>query len=376
MRVLVVSHSCIVHRNRSKFIKLTQYSDIEIALLVPKYFRDDMSPTKKFKPDYNLSLPIKIYPLYPLLGNIPNKSISLHFYPNCKSIISQFAPDIIHIEEEPWSLSAFQFVITKGRAKFLFFTEQNLFKRYPPPFCWFEQYVYRKSNCAITVSETAKAVLINKGYNKEIFVVPHEVDARVFQPMEGTRNKLRKNLNLKGFVIGYAGRLVKEKGIHILLKAASSLKSKNVSLLLIGSGPLSDEIQSYRDELTINVIENIAHSEVGKYLNCMDVLVLPSLTMTNWKEQFGRVLIEAMACKVPVIGSSSGEIPTTIGDAGLVFKEGDVGELKDKLSMLINSKELRNKLAEKGYERAVQKFSLEKVASQIYEAYRWVMSNG
>lgn len=108
----------------------------------------------------------------------------------------------------------------------------------------------------------------------------------------------------------------------------------------------------------------------------MNVLVLPSITMRNWKEQFGRVLIAAMACKVSVIGSSSGEIPNTIRDTGLIFKECDVDDLADKLKLLIEHEELCNELGEKGYMRVVQKFSLQKVASQIYEVYKCVMDNG
>jgi glycosyltransferase involved in cell wall biosynthesis len=98
--------------------------------------------------------------------------------------------------------------------------------------------------------------------------------------------------------------------------------------------------------------------------------------MRNWKEQFGRVIIEAMACKVAVIGSSSGEIPNIIGDAGLIFKEGNVDDLINKLSLIIGIKDLCSELSERGYRRVVQKFSLEKVVSQIYEVYKWVIDNG
>jgi L-malate glycosyltransferase len=71
----------------------------------------------------------------------------------------------------------------------------------------------------------------------------------------------------------------------------------------------------------IRVVNSIPSSQVPDYLNCMDCLVLPSCTIKKWKEQFGRILIETMACKVPVIGFDSGEIPNAIGDCGLIFKE-------------------------------------------------------
>ena len=73
-------------------------------------------------------------------------------------------------------------------------------------------------------------------------------------------------------------------------------------------------------------------TEVPAVLRALDVLVLPSLTTPSWKEQFGRVLQEAMACAIPVVGSDSGEIPHVIGDAGLVTPEGDAAALRRRWS--------------------------------------------
>jgi glycosyltransferase involved in cell wall biosynthesis len=106
----------------------------------------------------------------------------------------------------------------------------------------------------------------------------------------------------------------------------------------------------------------------------MDCLVLPSRTTRKWKEQFGRVLIEAMACEVPVIGSDSGEIPNVIGDSGLVFKEGDVGDLSSKLEVLINNKDVRVELARKGRQRVLNNFTQEKAAEETYKIYQKMLS--
>jgi glycosyltransferase involved in cell wall biosynthesis len=106
----------------------------------------------------------------------------------------------------------------------------------------------------------------------------------------------------------------------------------------------------------------------------MDCLVLPSRTTRKWKEQFGRVLIEAMACEVPVIGSDSGEIPNVIGDCGLIFREGDVDDLSSKLELLINDYDLRVELAERGRQRVLNNFTQEKVAKETYKIYQKMMS--
>jgi quercetin dioxygenase-like cupin family protein len=86
----------------------------------------------------------------------------------------------------------------------------------------------------------------------------------------------------------------------------------------------------------------------------LDALVLPSLTRPNWKEQFGRVLVEAMACGVPVVGSDSGEIPRVIGQAGLSFPEGDAGALRASLAELMGSERRRAELGARGRIRVLE----------------------
>jgi glycosyltransferase involved in cell wall biosynthesis len=373
MRVLIVSHSCIVDVNQARFMELSKYSDIEIRLIVPQYFRDDFSSPKTFKrhPEFQA----KIYALPSFLNNIPNKSINLHFYPDWNKIIKEFKPDILYIEEEPWSLSAFQFAVVKGRSKFLFFTEQNLFKHYPFPFCKFEEYVYKKSDCAIAVSEDAKNVLLKKGYEKKIFVIPHSINVKMFSKKD--TQKLKKKLGLEGFVIGYVGRLVKEKGLDILVKAVKRLNHYPLSLLIVGSGPELHRIQKLANGLKrVYIIENIPHREVSIYLSCMDVLVLPSISMNNWTEQFGRVIIEALACEVPVIGSDCGEIPNLIKKTkgGLIFKEGDVDELSQKLTKFIDSPEKAKRFAKNGKKEVIANYSYEINAKKLLSVYKYVLT--
>ena len=100
------------------------------------------------------------------------------------------------------------------------------------------------------------------------------------------------------------------------------------------------------------MIPSTAPENVGPILKSMDVLVLPSRSMPYWKEQFGRVLVEAMACGVPVIGSDSGAIPAVIGDAGLVFPEGDDRALADRILQLATDSTLWSDLQERGLARA------------------------
>jgi glycosyltransferase involved in cell wall biosynthesis len=105
-------------------------------------------------------------------------------------------------------------------------------------------------------------------------------------------------------------------------------------------------------------------------LRGLDVLVLPSVSRPNWTEQFGRILVEAMACGVPVIGSSSGEIPEVIGQAGLIFPEGDASALAAHLQRLAGDPTLRGELATSGRARALERYTHRAVAEATVDMYR------
>ena len=112
----------------------------------------------------------------------------------------------------------------------------------------------------------------------------------------------------------------------------------------------------------------------------MDVLVLPSRQLSHsalhwWyrvasKEQFGRVLIEAMACERPVIGSDSGEIPRVIGDAGLVFRENDPKDLAECLAKLLSDESLCRELGLKGRQRVLNMYTWDDIVSRYYGVWR------
>ena len=315
------------------------------------------------------------YTIYPL-RIIFNGHNHLHFYVGLSEVIGKIKPDIIHIDEEYYSIVTFQAMrlARKFGAKALFFTWQNIYKGYPFPFSYIEQYNFRGACVAIAGNEEARDVLIKKGFNKEIAVIPQfGVDPYMFQKLDSF--ELRSTISIKkhDFIIGYVGRLVKEKGILVLIDAVSRLRGE-VSLLLIGSGLLKREILGKAKKLGIEdrvkIIDHVPSMNVPQYLSCFDCLVLPSLTRPNWKEQFGRVLIEAMACEVPVIGSNSGEIPNVIGDAGLIFKEGDPDDLASKIKVLINDESLRIELAKKGRQRVLENFTQKRVAEETYKVYK------
>ena len=115
------------------------------------------------------------------------------------------------------------------------------------------------------------------------------------------------------------------KGLRVLMQALDDVR-RALARAVCRRRPDGRELTAFTAEHPgrVHVLTGVAHDDVPAFLNAMDVLCAPSQTTARWREQFGRMLIEAMACGVPVIASRSGEIPYVVGDAGLVVDEADV----------------------------------------------------
>lgn len=304
-----------------------------------------------------------------------------HAYRSLKPVLRSIKPDIIHIDEEHYSLVTYQAMRAAKSvgAKTVFFTWQNIFKTYPFPFSAIERYVFANADAAIVGNREAGEVLKEKGFNKKTYEIPQfGVDPKIFKKNEAIQLRNKLGLNDNDFVVGYMGRFIEEKGIETLLDAFVKLQV-SAKLLLIGSGPykkiLTKRISHLGIANKVIIVDQVPSLEVPHYMNCMDCLVLPSLTKPNWKEQFGRVLIEAMSCEVPVIGSSSGEIPYVIGDAGLIFKEGQSSDLLRQLESLIRDAELRKRICLDGRQRVLDNYTQRRIAEATHAVYKAIMSS-
>ncbi len=306
----------------------------------------------------------------------------------------EFRPNIIHLEEEPWSLCALQTVMLRRlfcpRSKLIFRTSLSIPAKLKlnSLVSIIERLTFRESDYAFILSQRAGEILTQKGYRKGRGISPNGVDTQIFRQMDVSDLRRELGINKNEFVIGYVGRLMRMKGLSTLLEAfslliqhpASSIQHPELRLLMVGSGDYKEEMLSFASRLDIRdkmiLIDAVPAEDVPKYVNCMDVLVLPSITTPGWVEFFGRVLVEAMVCNVPVIGSNSGEIPNVIGDAGLVFQEGDSEDLRGKLNAIIRDLPLRRSLVKKGFERANSLFTWESIARDTYETYQFLVSGG
>lgn len=363
MRVLMISKACLVGQYQTKLEELAKFPDIELTVAVPPFWRDErgvIQLERAHERGYKLLVtPVRF-----------NGNFHLHYYPQVPSLIQELRPEILHIDEEPYNYATFH-AMRAGRqvnARSLFFSWQNILRRYPPPFSSFERYTLTQASFAIAGSQQAADVLRAKQYQGGLRVIPQfGVDPNEFTPAPNKRKT-------GPFRIGVAGgRIVEEKGIQVLLRALAGLGGES-QLHLLGDGPYKPNLQSLESELKIESRvqwqPRRSSIEMPAFYRELDVLVLPSLTRKNWKEQFGRVLIEAMACELPVIGSNSGEIPNVIGDAGIIFSEGDADALHVELDALMHNPSRRAELGARGRARVLENFTQARIAAETYQVYR------
>ncbi len=275
-------------------------------------------------------------------------------------------PDFVIFLEESYSTSTFEFSLFFKKVPFVFFSAQNIYKNFPIPIRKMQNYVFKRSKGALAVSKEAEVVLRKWGYNKKIFRFYLGVDPFKFNESK----KIEILETLEKPIFAYIGRLTKIKGVYLLIDAFEKFykKYKKGTLLLVGEGKERVNIKNLLISKKVNfyMLPYISHEEVYSVYKLIDFLILPSLTGKGWKEQFGRVLVEGMAGGVPVIGSDSGAIPEVIGDAGLLFKEGNSEELFRCMERLYLDKTLRDELIRKGFKRVKENFTYEVIAEKLY----------
>jgi len=174
---------------------------------------------------------------------------------------------------------------------------------------------------------------------------------------------------------------VAEKGIDTLIDAVARLvqvkSPRPLYLRIIGAGPaeatLRARVQQVEVRARVEFLPPAPPAQIARQMAELDALVLPSRTTPFWKEQLGRVLLEAMATGVPVIGSDSGAILEVIGDAGLIFREGDPAALAERLRQLMADPALMESLSRRGVERAEGVYSQRVLAARTVEFYRQIL---
>lgn len=372
LRVLTIGHSYVVRLNRSVAARIAQSQDIDLTVAAPSFFHGDLRSLalEPRRPDARFDLRA--------IGTHFSKYIHFFSYSwrELRRLVRDGSFDVVHAWEEPYIFAGYEIAraVAPTRARFCFRTAQSLVKAYPPPFAQFERAVLRRAQGWIAGGHQVRQAMLAKGFPSERSrVITLGVDAAAFsRPPEAVVEQTRRELGLAGPIIGFVGRFVRAKGVLVLLDALEQVRGR-WSLLLLGSGPLESTIRSWVSARGLNHRVRIVlakHDEVPRYLAAMDMLVAPSQTTSQWVEQFGRMIIEAFACRVPVIGSNSGEIPHVVGDAGRLVAEGKAEAWASAIEELRDSPRLREELAARGHARCMEHYTDEEVANRYVDFYR------
>lgn len=370
MKVLVVSHSSAEPSNQRLIAEIQAITGWEVTVVIPARWRDEFGNVLD-KPAHP-ALAARLLKI-PVFGN---GNIILHIYRfGWGAFLRRENFDAIYVNHEPYALATAQICGANLRqsapAAFGFYSCQNIRKTYPPPFSWLERMVYRSSSFAFPITQQVGGVLTAKGFTGETGIAPlpfdpvsyfprgHEEDERLLPRASGEQ------------VIGYVGRLVEAKGLGTLASALAKLRDLPWKLVVIGTGNFEPRLRALFEANglsdRVDFLGYIPHEETPRYLSAFDFLVLPSETQPNWKEQFGRVITESLACGRPVIGSDSGEIPNLIcsSGGGLVFAEKNSASFAVALRSFISDPAARASAATRGSLWAKENVSLGAVAKKM-----------
>jgi glycosyltransferase involved in cell wall biosynthesis len=372
LRVLLISHTCQSRtEGQPKAELLGRMPEIDLRVLVPDRWREYGTWRAPHRAE-GAAFACEVGRVaWPWAGPA---QWYLHWYPRLRRTVEEFRPDIIDVWEEPWGLVSAQVCWLRDRCfpgvRIVSETEQNINKRLPIPFERFRSYTLQRAQFAVGRSAEAVGVLRAKGYRGRAAVVPNGVDGALFRPLD--REACRRELGLGGFVAGYVGRLVEQKGLMEMMDALAFCPP-DVHLLFVGSGPFKTSLESQAQALgkasQVRFLSFRPARELARLMNALDALVLVSRTTPRWKEQFGRVLVEAQACRTPVIGSGSGAIPEVVGEAGLIVPERSPEAVAAAIRTLHSDPQQREELGAIGRCQVEEHYTWERVAARMSDIY-------
>jgi glycosyltransferase involved in cell wall biosynthesis len=363
-RLITIGHSYVVAENRrlAHEMALAGRGRWNVTAIAPESFRGDLRriALEPIDGEADALVPLRV-----------SWDRSAHFmrYRRLRRVLRSGA-DVVHCWEEPYVAAAAQVAALKRRrSRLVFASFQNLEKIYPPPLSQFEWLSLWRAAGWIAFGRTVEETLIaRRGYGRIPHrVIPPGVDVERFRPDPAAGAAVRREIGWSEHakVVGFVGRFVPQKGIADLCAALDRMQS-GWHALFIGGGELLPDLDRFgaRYRGRVHVATAVRHGDVPRWVNAMTVLCAPSRTTSRWREQFGRMLIEAMSCGVPVVATDSGEMPYVLGDAARIVREGDTAALADALDTLLEDPASSAALGSAGVERVRTHFAWPVVARQ------------
>jgi glycosyltransferase involved in cell wall biosynthesis len=350
--LLVVSHACVLPTNQEVFRCLRERGTL-LKLVVPAQWSDSYRE-ERYVPKPLHRMEDAVVPVPTVGVGRPQRHAYIR---NPMGILRSLRPRLVVIEEEPYSLAALEWGMAASMLGVRFGVQaaETIDRSFPYPVRKGRSYILRRAAFVMARSPAAQSLATQWGARGEVALVPHAI------PPWHTPTERKSSGR---FTVGYAGRLVAEKGLEDLVTAVAGMETP-ARLLLVGDGPMRDQLQ--RTAPWVEVVVGRRHEEMDQLFAEMDVLVLPSRTTPTWEEQFGRVLVEALWCGTPVVGAQSGQIPWVVATTGggCTYAEGNVRALSGILDELAGNPLQRRSMADRGRKVVQEVFSTEAVATTL-----------
>jgi glycosyltransferase involved in cell wall biosynthesis len=369
---LAVGHAPILRVNRILFRKLRDLG-WNIALAVPEAMPADWPNRPTPEPRAPEDPPIHYLPLR-------GDSVRSFTLPGLAELMRTERPRIVYLQNEPTSVQAHRLAAlcrATGSTLVINTNENDI-----PPLgeAWrrgakiFVRSLWKRvwsrpvsrHAWVAAICEDGRAAMRASGFAPErIIVTPLGFDASLFFRDPGRRAQWREKLGLTQPTIAYFGRMAANKGIHLLIEALGVLRAQPWQFLIDSFEHAPDDYaqvlrtayeRAAIDDRTQTV--NPSHEEIADFMRACDIVVIPS----TWREQYGRVAPEAMACGCAVIVADIGALPELVGSSGVVVPPHDSAAIAAAISALIADGEHRAALGEAAAERARKDLSADSQA--------------
>lgn len=367
--ILVFSHSCLRRVNRLVFEEIAVEHNLIIHIVVPEYL---LSGNLKILADE----PTPFDKVKLIKRTLIGKSPRYYRFKSTHEVIKMYKPKLVLIDSDPASLQAVQIarMQIKHKYKLVALTCENQslslkdnYKRrgWKGLILTLPKHILLSISKArishlFTINDLGYTIYKNLGF-KSVSKIPLGFSPQVFKEDLESRKEIRNKFQIEGkFVFAYVGRIVKEKGIHILLKGLHQIKDFSNWVLLLdefseAENTYSLQINRLLGELSLKsriVFFDASHADIFKYMNAADAIVIPSISSSTWIEQYGRVAPEALACGKLVIASKTGALPELIQDAGVLVEEGNISALSSILKQCVTNELIPAKFRQKAINRS------------------------
>jgi glycosyltransferase involved in cell wall biosynthesis len=283
-----------------------------------------------------------------------------------RGLLTDFRPELVQIEEEPWSngAAAIARAARRLRIPYVLLTRESQPVRRSTLALLRRNRALAGAAGVISVNELAGRLAL-KGHPS----LPHRTIPQLGTPLPLAVDRAPH----AGLAIGFVGRLIHEKGLDLLFRAAVKLVGR-WTITVVGTGPAQEELEGLAERLGIagrvTWLGALPRASVDQVWPRLDVVVVPSRNTPRWVESTPRAALDAMAHGIAVIGSTGGALPETIGDAGLVLPEEDVPALSETLQRLHDDPEEVQRLGLAGRRRAMDLYSDAAVAERTFGFWR------